>query len=62
MDHQFLTCVDFLNENDMVTYLFNEETRYIELLLLSLEIQSLDMIKQLDPIKILSGCLKTTVG
>jgi len=40
---------DFLNENEMVTYLFNEETRYVELLLLSLDMQPLEMIQQLNP-------------
>ena len=40
---------DFLNENDMVTYLFNEEPRYVELLLLSLEMQPLEMIEKLNP-------------
>ena len=40
---------DFLNEDEMVTYLFNEESRYVELLLLSLEMQPLEMIQQLNP-------------
>ena len=39
---------DFLNENDMVKYLFNEETRYVELLLLSLDMQPIEMIEKLN--------------
>lgn len=40
---------DFLNEDNMVKYLFNEDERYIELLLLSLEMQPLDVLQKLNP-------------
>ena len=40
---------DFLNEDEMVKYLFNEDQRYIELLLLSLEMQTIENIERLNP-------------
>lgn len=40
---------DFLNEDEMVKYLFNEDQRYIELLLLSLEMQPIENIERLNP-------------
>ena len=48
---------DFLNEDKMVKYLFNEDQRYIELLLLTLEMQSVDTLEKLNPefVKMWSG-------
>lgn len=48
---------DFLGENEMVKYLFNEDERYIELLVLSLEMQPLEVLKKLNPtfVKMWSG-------
>lgn len=40
---------DFLKENEMVHYLFNEDSRYIELLMMSLDIQPLDILEKLNP-------------
>lgn len=40
---------DFLNEDDMIKYLFNEDERYVELLILSLETQPLKMLETLNP-------------
>jgi hypothetical protein len=48
---------DFLNEDSMVKYLFNEDQRYIELLLLTLEMQSVETLQKLNPefVKMWSG-------
>lgn len=39
---------DFLNEDEMITFLFNEDERYIKLLFLTLESGRLDQVKDLD--------------
>ena len=40
---------DFLNEDEMIKFLFNEDERYVKLLFLTLESGKLDQVRNLDP-------------